>query len=399
VNEAIDRLLSSTGTRTTIVIAHRLSSIRACDKIIVLEKGEVIEQGSHDELLNVPNGLYASLVKLSEGGKLGAAKHEQQKSPQEKKKKALSHDYADEESGMAKVSVQVTDINEDKVEQETGTTDVGSKANGCCGRKKKGPKKPKEKSYPIRRAFIYARPERYWFIPAVAAATVNGLTFPAFSLIFSYILETFFLVNSSAILAGAAVWCLAFFGLACCTALAIFFQNFLFSFINGRMTKRVRSATFRHILSMEVGFFDDKANNVGTLASKLASDAAMVRAAISDRLAVAAMNTSTMVAGFIIAFIASWQVSLVVFSMFPVIAISGAVQMMFMSGLAGSDQKALEKAAHTLSESVSGIRTVAAFNMQPSIKKLYYEQLKGPLKLAMRKGILGGVGFGFSQFR
>ena len=83
--------------------------------------------------------------------------------------------------------------------------------------------------------------------------------------------------------------------------------------------------------------------------------------------------------------------------MFPAIAISGAVQFMVMAGLANSDQKALEKAAHTLTESVAGIRTVSAFNMQPSIKQLYYEQLKGPLKLAIRKGFVAGVGFGFSQ--
>lgn len=60
VQDALDRLLVE---RTAIVIAHRLSTIRNVDRIFVLKRGQLIESGSHDELLE-QNGLYASLHNL-----------------------------------------------------------------------------------------------------------------------------------------------------------------------------------------------------------------------------------------------------------------------------------------------------------------------------------------------
>lgn len=54
--------------KTTIVIAHRLSTIREMDRIIVLEKGEIIEDGHHEELINKENGLYKKLWDLQAGG-------------------------------------------------------------------------------------------------------------------------------------------------------------------------------------------------------------------------------------------------------------------------------------------------------------------------------------------
>jgi ATP-binding cassette, subfamily B, bacterial MsbA len=62
VQDAINNLMTN---RTSIVIAHRLSTIRHADEIIVLQKGEIVERGTHDELI-AHNGFYNRLVEMQE---------------------------------------------------------------------------------------------------------------------------------------------------------------------------------------------------------------------------------------------------------------------------------------------------------------------------------------------
>jgi ATP-binding cassette, subfamily B, bacterial len=61
VQDALNRLMQG---RTSIIIAHRLATIREVDQIYVLEGGRIVEQGTHDELSARPNGAYSSLAKL-----------------------------------------------------------------------------------------------------------------------------------------------------------------------------------------------------------------------------------------------------------------------------------------------------------------------------------------------
>ena len=66
VQAALDRMQEET-PRTTLVVAHRLETVKGCDKIVVLNKGEVEEEGTHSELLAL-NGLYSSLWTKQGGG-------------------------------------------------------------------------------------------------------------------------------------------------------------------------------------------------------------------------------------------------------------------------------------------------------------------------------------------
>ena len=64
---AIQRSLARVSkNRTTIIVAHRLSTVRNADRIFVIDNGQLVEQGRHDELL-ARNDIYASLWKLQTG--------------------------------------------------------------------------------------------------------------------------------------------------------------------------------------------------------------------------------------------------------------------------------------------------------------------------------------------
>ncbi len=68
IQDALGTLMDG---RTSIVIAHRLSTIKKADRILVIEHGQIIEEGSHAELLTKENGIYRQLFELQAGGFIG----------------------------------------------------------------------------------------------------------------------------------------------------------------------------------------------------------------------------------------------------------------------------------------------------------------------------------------
>ena len=63
VQEAMETLMEG---RTSLVIAHRLSTVKKADKILVLDQGKLVEEGTHENLKQLENGLYKKLSSLQE---------------------------------------------------------------------------------------------------------------------------------------------------------------------------------------------------------------------------------------------------------------------------------------------------------------------------------------------
>lgn len=66
VQDALDRLLKSQ-SRTTIIIAHRFSTIRNADTIVVVDHGKVVEKGTFHQLAAIDNGVFAALLRSQDG--------------------------------------------------------------------------------------------------------------------------------------------------------------------------------------------------------------------------------------------------------------------------------------------------------------------------------------------
>jgi ABC-type multidrug transport system fused ATPase/permease subunit len=65
IDDMIERGKSEGGNNsmTVIIVAHRLSTVRSADRIFVIKEGQVVEEGSHDDLIENPDGAYSALIK------------------------------------------------------------------------------------------------------------------------------------------------------------------------------------------------------------------------------------------------------------------------------------------------------------------------------------------------
>lgn len=89
---------------------------------------------------------------------------------------------------------------------------------------------------------------------------------------------------------------------------------------------------FQKVVHMEIGWFDRPQNCSSAVGSRLSADAASVRSLVGESLALLVQNLSTVIAGLIIGFGASWELSLIVLPMLPLVGLNGYFQMKFVSG-------------------------------------------------------------------
>ena len=90
--------------------------------------------------------------------------------------------------------------------------------------------------------------------------------------------------------------------------------------------------TFEKEVNMEVEWFDRPENSSGAIGARLSADAAKVRGLVGDTLQLVVQNSSTLVAGLVIAFVSNWELSLIILALIPLIGLNGWIQMKFIQG-------------------------------------------------------------------
>lgn len=193
-------------------------------------------------------------------------------------------------------------------------------------------------------------------------------------------------------------WCLYFVAIGVAAFFGYFFQLAGLGIGGERLTLKLRRDSFRALLRQEMGFFDEKKNSVGALTTRLATEASMVKGITGDTLGLISFSLSTIISGFVIAFVACWRVALVVTAVFPIMAICGALQMKLMTGFDADSEKKYAEAGTIASEAVNNFDTVTSVGVQDEFMKKYDAALEIPIRNGRKSAMVAGIMFGISEF-
>ncbi|CAI5535201.1 unnamed protein product, partial [Closterium sp. Naga37s-1] len=444
VQAALERVMVS---RTTVVVAHRLSTVRGADRIAVLSRGKVVQEGKHEELMK-EGGAYLQLVKLQEmagsgreGGGEGDGEGEGGKVEGEGKGagvsggeegKAGKEGSSEETSSSSSADGDEDDDDEDEEEETEGEGEGGEEEAAEAGKgdgtetdpeqgekegagekakrekaekkekKKQKKKEKKDKKRKMRSPFLRLamlnKPEWPYALSGTVAAAVQGVILPFFALILSRIITVFYNPDKAKMRSDADFWSLMFVILAVVAWVSRTLQTFLFSVAGQHLIWRIRRMCFHSVLRQEMAWFDRDDNSSGAIGSRLSSDATHVHSIVGDRLSLAVQNAATLVAGLILAFSSSWILSFIVLAQLPLIAAGSIFQMRSLQGFADDAKQAYETATRIASDAVGAMRTVASFAAEGRVMALYHASVVAPVKAGLRKAQVSGAGFGFGQF-
>ncbi|KAJ3248678.1 ATP-binding cassette, sub-B (MDR TAP), member 4 [Chytriomyces hyalinus] len=390
--------------RTTIVIAHRLSTIKNADKIVVLSKGEIIEAGTHNELLAL-NGVYFQLV---EKQKIRQQVESLLTSP--KSQEALSDSptkgslpEAPEAGADVVVIPEQTKSSEAKHETRVEIEDrsaiaknLGNKANQ---KKAEIEATMKAQKAPIGRVLQLMKKDWGLLILGLIGAAGAGVIFPVFGLIFSTI--TVVLLDPTQIdpgpFQGANLYAFAFVVIGLSAFVVYIIQFYGFEMAGAALTRRLRVMTFSALLRQEVGFFDEESNSLGALTSRLAVDAAKVGDLVTKVWADMAQLIVTGITGLTIGFIYSWQLTLIILLITPFSVISSYYESRVRKGFEDETKTAYEESGSIAAEAFKEIRTVAALTREGYFMEKFAANLEGPHQKALEKAKYASLGNGVSQ--
>nr|XP_043632321.1 ABC transporter B family member 13-like isoform X2 [Erigeron canadensis] len=358
VQQSLNTVMSN---RTTIVVAHRLSTVRDVDTIIVLKNGQVVEKGTHITLIS-KGGEYANLVNLQ------ALEHTSTKG----QTSVSQHSYYQEFDPLATKTVNADDGNDSLSRSSKNAPSIWDlvKLN---------------------------QPEWPYALAGSLGAILAGMQAPLFALGITYILTAFYSHDNSKIRDDVRCASLIFVGAGIVTIPIYMLQHYFYTLMGERLTTRVRLSMFSAMLTNEIGWFDLDENSTGSLMSKLAADATLVRSALADRLSTIVQNIALTVTAFVISFILSWRIALVIVSTFPLLIGASITEQLFLKGFGGDYTTAYSRATSMAREAIANIRTVAAFGAEDKVSHQFSIELNRPGKQACLRGHISGFGYGCSQ--
>ncbi|KAI8003263.1 ABC transporter B family member 11 [Camellia lanceoleosa] len=399
VQEALERVMVN---RTTIIVAHRLGTVKNADMIAVIHQGKIVEKGSHSELVQDPEGAFCQLLRLQELSKdLEQKNADDQDGPEiivdsgrhSSQRVSFLRSLSQGSSGIGNSSRHSFSISFGVPTAinflETTTAEPTTPASATL--------QAVVPQVSLRRLAYLNKPEIPMLIIGSAAAVIHGLIMPIFGLLLASIIKIFY-EPPHELRKDSKFWASMFLVLGVADLLATPVKTYFFSMAGCRLIKRIRLMCFEKLVHMETSWFDEAEHSSGAISARLSGDATLVTNLVGDSLALIVQNVATAIAGLVIAFQANWLLALIILVMVPLIGLNGYIQAKFLSGFSADAKKSFEDASQVAGDAVGSIRTIASFSAEEKVMQLYQMKCEGPMKAGIRQGLVCGVGLGFAMF-
>ncbi|KAI5425827.1 ABC transporter B family member 1 [Lathyrus oleraceus] len=390
VQEALDRFMIG---RTTLVIAHRLSTIRKADLVAVIQQGSVFEIGTHDELFSKgENGVYAKLIKMQEIAHETAMNNARKSSarPSSARNSVSSPIITRNSSyGRSPYSRRLSDFS---------TSDFSLSLDASHPNYKHEKLAFKDQAGSFWRLVKMNSPEWLYALIGSIGSIVCGSLSAFFAYVLSAVLSIYYNPDHRYMIREINKYCYLLIGLSSTALIFNTLQHFFWDIVGENLTKRVREKMLAAVLKNEMAWFDQEENESARIAARLALDANNVRSAIGDRISIIVQNTALMLVACTAGFVLQWRLALVLIAVFPVVVAATVLQKMFMTGFSGDLEAAHAKATQLAGEAIANVRTVAAFNSEAKIVRIFASNLETPLQRCFWKGQISGSGYGIAQF-
>jgi len=359
VQAALQSLIAA--ERTTLVIAHRLSTVRSCDRVLVLGDGALLESGSPGELVADPESRFYALANAQ-----------------------LSDDDVDDDepalvvadATLASAEVVVVNSPEVDVKKEDDDVETGSSP----------------RQHVVGWLWGMTRGLKSALALGVTGAVIGGLTQPVLGYLLAEFLGVFFEQRRGKMRRESRFWAMMFLAMGGAALIGELIKAWGLGRITERVSATAKIRAFEATVRREMSFHD--ANGAGELASRLATDGAAVKALVGQRIAQSLSMIVIVLGGLAVSFEASWQLTLVTLGIIPLIVLPIAVTASYVQKVVEAAATSLDAASALASEAVLGVRTVKAFGMEAAIAAKFDECLAPPERAAAKKGLATGLGSG-----
>lgn len=347
--------------RTTIIIAHRLATVKYADRIVVMKDGTIQEDGQHDFLVQ-SNGLYAELSRAQqfEKGQPSRAPSTRSSSPSHPKEA-----HAPPEDASSSRSVTAS---EDSGKREKSALEL------------------------ITRCIALSKNEAPALVIGLVSSVLSGGVIVGEALIFGNLVELLNdTSNSSGLTAKISFYCLMFFVLAIVALTSHLCGKTAFGIVSENLILRVRDTSFRTILRQDMSWFSKPGHSHHALMSKVNMDSGSISGLSGVILGTIISVLTSVLGGIILAHIVAWKIAVVLLAAVPVMLLAGFLRLKILAMAEEHHQSAYNDAASLASEATSSMQIVAAFGLEPHFFAKYQESIRGPYEAHLRFSILGNV--------